>query len=171
MSVTLDHVASHARRQTTSPNMERRAGWCLVAPFWHEAKSKCTTNRKKKGTKKSNPRLRILLLFLLGRIYPIPVQGKKVKLQKLFKSECGCGMQALALIRAIFPLSHSGPIMLKSFTDSHKEWWQCAAEQKQNIAVWDHLRADGALAWHPVWGILCHHVFWTGRNTFRSNLA
>ena len=37
-------------------------------------------------------------------------------MQKLFKSECGRGMQALALICAIFPLSHSGHIMLKSYT-------------------------------------------------------
>jgi hypothetical protein len=54
---------------------------------------------------------------------------------KLFKSECGCGMQALALICAIFPLSHSGPIMLKAYSDSPKERSQCAAEQKPNIAV------------------------------------
>jgi len=39
-------------------------------------------------------------------------------MQKLFKSECGCGMQALALICAIFPLSHSSPVMLKSYIPS-----------------------------------------------------
>jgi len=155
----------------------------LVAPFWHEAKSKCTTNRKKKGTKKLNPRLWILLLFLLGRIYPIPVQGKNVKLQKLFKSECGCGMQALALIRAIFPLSHSGPVMLKSFhlliptkSDGSVRLDKSKTLPYETICVlMAHLR-----------GILCEASYVTmcsergfskgfspenSRNTFRSNLA
>ena len=88
----------------------------------------------------------------------------KEKSAETVQSECDCGMQALAaiaLICAIFPLSHSGPITLKSYTDSPKERSQCAAEQKPDIAVCDHLRADSASGFaksiqaHLRGGILC----------------
>ena len=48
---------------------------------------------------------------------------------KLFKKRMWLWHATLALICAIFPLSRSGPIMLKSYSYSPKERSQCPAEQ------------------------------------------
>lgn len=80
--VPLNHVASYSERRHTSPNMERTAGLCWAAPFWHEAKQERTTNQKKAPIR-IEPKTLGFVAFLSwvpvgyvtaqGALYPVPV--------------------------------------------------------------------------------------------------
>ena len=55
--------------------------------------------------------------------------------------------------------------MLRDCNESTKERSQCAAEQKPNLAMWNHLRTDSALGFrksiqaHLGRGILCRYLY------------
>ena len=96
----------------------------LGRPILAWSKEKRTTSRKKKGTKKLNPRLWILLLFFLGRMY-ISYPSLRKKVQKLFKANvtvaCKHLLQLLWFVQSfrwvIAALSRSNHILIPPKSD------------------------------------------------------